>query len=46
LKKSEIIKLTAFVLIFALLIIIIPAFSEGFEKYYLIADNIPLRITS
>ncbi|MHB1394770.1 MAG: polysaccharide deacetylase [Clostridia bacterium] len=38
-KKSEIIKLTAFVLIFVLLSGISPVFSEGFEKYGLIIND-------
>ncbi len=39
-KKSEIIRLTAFVLIFVLLSGISPVFSEGFEKYGLIINDI------
>lgn len=41
-KKNEIIRLTAFVLVFALLISSMPVFSEGFEKYNLIIDNTSL----
>jgi peptidoglycan/xylan/chitin deacetylase (PgdA/CDA1 family) len=41
-KKREIIKLTSFVLIFVLLSGISPVFSEGFERYGLIIDDISL----
>ncbi len=42
-KKKEIIRLTAFVLIFVLLSGISQVFAEGFEKYGLIINDMPLN---
>jgi len=42
-KKSEIIRLAAFVFVFVLLIGLCPVFSEGYDKFSLMIDDTPLN---